>query len=111
MFFVQPYHNSELHHKVEQTIGIRQALNPRMDDSTERRPTAFIPTVYENVTPEPARWEYHVLSVDAREAALPDVEQLNELGREGWVMIGVLDERATGRGGLVYYYFTRAARG
>jgi hypothetical protein len=71
------------------------------------KPSVFIPTVYEKETPQVLRWEYHVLVIDPREATLPDAEKLNALGQEGWILVGLLDERATGRGSLVYYYFTR----
>jgi hypothetical protein len=73
------------------------------------KPSFFVPTVYEKETPQILRWEYHVLAIDPREAALPDAEQLNALGQDGWILVEVLDERATGRGSLVYYYFTRQA--
>jgi hypothetical protein len=66
-----------------------------------------IPMVYENVRAEPASWEYYVLTVDAREEALPDAARLNELGREGWLLVGVLDQGATGRSSLIHYYFVR----
>jgi hypothetical protein len=79
----------------------------RMTERPEVRPAAFIPTVYESVAAEPIRWEYHVLSVDPREAALPEEEQLNSLGNEGWILLNILDERATGRGVHVHYYFIR----
>ncbi len=84
--------------------------NPYGTSMAERsgdRPNVFIPTIYEKEKPRTLRWEYHVLTIDAREAPLPDSEQLNGLGQEGWLLVGVLDERATGRGTLVYYYFTR----
>ena len=71
-----------------------------------RRPLS-VPMVYERVPIEPASWEYYVLTIDAREEALPDVTQLNELGRQGWLMVGVLDQGATGRSSLVHYYFVR----
>lgn len=71
------------------------------------KPSFFIPTVYEKETPQTLRWEYHMLVADPREAALPDAEKLNSLGQQGWILVGVLDERASGRGSLVYYYFTR----
>jgi hypothetical protein len=71
-----------------------------------RRPLS-VPMVYERVPMEPAYWEYHVLTIDAREEALPDVARLNELGREGWLMVRVLDQGATGRSSLVHYYFVR----
>lgn len=87
-----------------------QPFRPRAADKPEERPSVHIPTVYEKIIPEPVRWEYHVLTIDAREQPLPDADQLNALGKEGWVLAGMLDERATGRGGLVYYYFVRQAQ-
>ncbi len=71
----------------------------------EVRSSAHIPTVYTSAPP--VRWEYHVLSVDPREAALPDSEQFNTLGREGWILAGLLDERLSGAGKIVHYYFVR----
>lgn len=71
------------------------------------RPSVFIPTVYEKETPSASHWEYHIVTIDTRETAVPDAQQLNELGKEGWFLVGILDERATGRSSLVYYYFTR----
>lgn len=73
------------------------------------KPSIFIPTVYEKETPQTPRWEYYVLIIDACEAALPDAEQLNAMGQEGWMLAGLLDERATGQSSLVHYYFTRQA--
>jgi len=58
------------------------------------RPSASmpIPMVYENLAPP--SWEYHVLTVDTREEALPNMAQLNELGREGWLLVGIVDQQA-----------------
>jgi hypothetical protein len=91
-----------------------------------------VPMVYEQVTTEPVHWEYHVLAVDTREEDLPDIVQLNELGALGWLLVGILEQRLTGRnwsgeeeqmtrdfiarrieqgekgkGSRVYYYFVR----
>jgi len=66
-----------------------------------------IPMVYENVRVEPAHWEYQVLTIDAREETLPDAARLNELGREGWLLVGIVDQGATGRSSLIHYYFVR----
>jgi hypothetical protein len=63
--------------------------------------------VYENVRVELANWEYHVLTIDAREETLPDAARLNELGREGWLLVGIVDQGATGRSSLIHYYFVR----
>ncbi len=56
-----------------------------------------VPMVYEQVTVEPAHWEYRVLTVDTREEDLPDAVQLNELGAQGWLLIGILNQGARGR--------------
>ncbi len=91
-----------------------------------------IPMVYEQLPLEPVRWEYHVLIVDTREMDVPDAVQLNELGTQGWLLVGVVDQRSIGNGvhrgdeqvtrdfvsrdfdrerpgrnSLVYYYFVR----
>ena len=66
-----------------------------------------LPMVYEQVPVEPVRWEYRVLTVDTREEDLPDAVQLNELGAQGWLLVGVLDQGATGKSPLVHYYFVR----
>ncbi len=91
-----------------------------------------VPMVYEHVPVEPVRWEYRVLTVDTREEDLPDAVQLNELGAQGWLLVGLLNQGARGRNSwgdegkmtreyvshlleqgtpgrspLVYYYFVR----
>ncbi len=48
-----------------------------------------------------------MLTVDTREADLPDAVQLNELGAQGWLLVGVLGSETTGRGSIVNYYFVR----
>ena len=78
-----------------------------MANETKGPATVHIPMVYENVAPP--RWEYHVLTVQPVEKSLPDEEILNALGRDGWLMAGLLDERISGRGTLVHYYFMRQA--
>ena len=69
------------------------------------RPQVFVPTVYEESAVEPLRWKYHVLTIDTREQDLPSETTLNELGQAGWILVGLLDERATGREAKVYFYF------
>jgi len=60
--------------------------------------TVHIPMVYEQLPVEPVQWEYHVLVVDTREMDIPDTVQLNELGAQGWLLVGVLDQRTSGSG-------------
>jgi hypothetical protein len=57
-----------------------------------------VPMVYEQVPVEPVSWEYQVLTVDAREGDLPDTIQLNELGAQGWLLVGILDQMTMGGG-------------
>ena len=82
-------------------------LRPRMTEKADVRPMVHVPMVYETVATPPARWEYYVLRVDPREEALPDAQQLNALGQEGWILAGMLDERVAGKSSYVYYYFVR----
>ncbi len=85
------------------------AANARhfMNGQPDVRSSLPLPMVYEDVPVKPAQWEYHLLTIDLREEALPDVATLNELGKEGWLLVGVLDQGATGRSSLVHYYFVR----
>ena len=55
-----------------------------------------VPMVYEQLPVEPVRWEYHVMAVDTREMDVPDTVQLNELGAQGWLLAGILDQRTMG---------------
>ena len=90
-----------------------------------------LPIVYESIPATPTIWEYRVLTIDTRERALPDAAYLNEYGQEGWLLTGMLverghggsytpgyrdsersltgigDERGSGGGELVHYYFVR----
>jgi hypothetical protein len=67
--------------------------------------------VYETVEASPTQWEYYVLKIDASEEPLPEADRFNELGRDGWILAGMLDERASGKGKMVYYYFVRRSYG
>lgn len=88
---------------------IVQPSRTLMAEHPEIRSSIHVPMVYEKVAAEPIRWEYHVLTVDTSEQALPTAEQLNELGKKGWVLAGMLDERASGKGNVVNFYFVRQA--
>ncbi len=87
-------------------MTIMMSFHPRTSLSSQQdvRPTLPIPMVYESVPVDPVRWEYRVLHVDTREEALPNAAQLNELGDQGWLLVGVLN---TGDGRHVQYYFVR----
>jgi hypothetical protein len=87
------------------TTSLHKAIHS--SDQPDVRHAMSVPIVYERVPVEPASWEYHVLTVDAREEDLPDVAQFNELGRQGWLMVGAVDQGATGRSSLIHYYFVR----
>ncbi len=75
----------------------------------EQNSIGFTPKimVYEDTPLDPIRWEYRILTIDANEKALPDAERLNELGHEGWLLNGVLNQGSTGDVSLVHYYFVR----
>src|SRR5215469_13663073 len=55
-----------------------------------------VPMVYEQMPFEPLPWEYHVLTIDTREIDVPGTDQLNELGAQGWLLVGILDQRMAG---------------
>ncbi len=86
---------------------IVQPSRIRMAEHPEIRPSIHVPMVYEKVAVPPVQWEYHVLTVDVSEQSLPAATQLNELGKKGWVLAGMLDERATSQGTMVHFYFVR----
>jgi len=67
-----------------------------------------VPMVYEQVAATAPSWEYHVLTIDVRENDLPDTAQLNELGKQGWILVGVLNAE---NHGVVHYYFVRQKQG
>ena len=52
-----------------------------------------VPMVYEQLPLEPVHWEYHVLVVDTMEMDLPDIAQLNGLGAQGWLLVGIVGQR------------------
>ena len=70
----------------------------RLSDQGNAPGSLHVPMVYEQMPVEPVRWEYHVLSVDTREMDVPDTTQLNELGSQGWLLVGILDQRTMGSG-------------
>ena len=97
----------------------------RMSEQKDVRIFPPVPMVYEQVPVEPQQWEYKVLVVDPREEELPGVEDLNELGNAGWLLVGSVRGGANSNpfdelgsvGRLrdfdrqkVYYYFVRQKR-
>lgn len=69
------------------------------DDPKER---AQPPMVY--VQPEPI-WEYHCMTRQLEEEKPPSVEELDELGAEGWELAGIVHQAPA-----VYFYFKRLKR-
>jgi hypothetical protein len=82
------------------TLAMSFHFGDHLSDQKDVRFAVPIPMVYENVQPQPARWEYRVLIIDTREEDLPTPEQLNELGNQGWLLVGILDQGRTGRSGF-----------
>jgi hypothetical protein len=74
---------------------------------TDVQPILHVPMVYENLPYSTPHWEYRVISVDTREKVLPDEVSLNELGMQGWLLVGTHEQRRTEAGALVHYYFVR----
>jgi hypothetical protein len=71
------------------------------------QPILHIPVVYENLPSNVPHWEYHIVSIDAREKDLPGESFLNELGALGWILVGTQEQRHAESGVLVHYYFMR----
>ena len=117
------------------TLAMSFRFGDHLSEQKDVRFSVPIPMVYESVQNEPVRWEYRVLTIDVREDDLPSTEQLNELGSQGWLLVGILDTGRTGRSGfntseatrryidnvldqeptgrssLVQYYFVRQRQG
>jgi hypothetical protein len=68
------------------------------------QPILHIPMVYENLPSNAPPWEYRIVSIDVREKDLPDEHFLNELGAQGWMLVGTLQQ---GHAESVHYYFMR----
>ena len=75
----------------------------------EVKSSLHIPMVYESTPQQQEPWEYRVETLDVREEGLLDAARLNELGKEGWLLVSLLDENASGKGSRVHYYFVRAS--
>ncbi|GER83701.1 MAG: hypothetical protein IMW90_04555 [Thermogemmatispora sp.] len=69
--------------------------------------TLHIPIVYEEHQLEPPRWEYRLISLDLRKEPLLSEASLARLGQEGWLLQAIVDERASGSGTQLHYYFVR----
>ncbi|MBX5450908.1 hypothetical protein [Thermogemmatispora sp.] len=70
-----------------------------------------IPIVYEEQQSEPVRWEYRLISLEPGREPLLSEEHLTKLGQEGWLLQAIVDERASGSGFQVHYYFVRRLLG
>jgi hypothetical protein len=64
------------------------------------------PTVFEHAEPPRTRWEYHTVTVDLRETEPLDAATLNDLGRDGWLLAGIVED---GRRSRLHYHFVRSA--
>ena len=76
----------------------------RMTEQKDVHTFPPVPMVYETMPAQDLKWEYRVLSIDAREKELPDVAELNELGSVGWLLVSVVK---AGEREPVRYYFVR----
>jgi hypothetical protein len=66
-------------------------------------PSLPMPVVFEDAGPQ--RYEYHVLSLDPREDEPLDESALLALGKEGWLLAGLLPP--FGSSARLVYYFIR----
>jgi hypothetical protein len=98
-----------LHVKEKINMALSLPFYQRMSGQPDVRSAISMPMpmVYEDAPLKPTTWEYRVLTIDTREEALPDAALLNDLGKEGWLLVGVLDLHAQASTSLVHYYFVR----
>jgi hypothetical protein len=98
-----------LHVKEKINMALSLPFYQRMSGQPDVRSAISMPMpmVYEDAPLKPTAWEYRELTIDAREEALPDATLLNDLGKEGWLLVGVLDQRTQASTSLVHYYFVR----
>jgi hypothetical protein len=88
-------------------MSLALSFQHRMHGQADVHASLPMPIVYEDVPQLPTRWEYRVLTIDAREEALPDAPALNEMGEEGWLLISVVEQRHQSGGARVHFYFVR----
>jgi hypothetical protein len=86
---------------------LQSSLRPRLGPD---KPFTLPPTPVVFAPSELPHWEYHVVTIDLREAAPLDTVHLNELGGGGWLLVGMHDEPTrAGAAPRIHYYFVRAA--
>ncbi len=66
---------------------------------------ASLPVVYEQLPVE--TWQYRIITIDLRENAPLDEENLTPLGSEGWLLCGIVQPVGTSK---LIYYFLRSNR-
>jgi hypothetical protein len=99
----QRYAEIDQFHKGEQQHMISTSARNYFGGQNDVQPALHVPMVYESVAARPVQWEYRIVSVDPSEEALPDTAFLNELGNQGWLLVGVLDSHQS----RLSYYFVR----
>lgn len=65
-------------------------------------PGVRVPMVYESYAVAPPTWEYRVLRVKQNAEDEHEASNLNELGEKGWLLVNVVEVRATAE--MVYYF-------
>jgi len=64
------------------------------------------PVVFERAEPQRPAWDYHTVVVDLREVDPLGADDLNALGREGWLLAGLFEDTRRSR---LHYHFVRPA--
>lgn len=65
-----------------------------------------MPVVFEAAPP--ARWEYHLVTIDPREEAPLAEDRLATLGDAGWLLAGVVHFPTSANPTRICYYFVRS---
>jgi hypothetical protein len=61
-----------------------------------------MPVVFDDLGPP--RYEYHVVTIDLREDEPLDETALQSLGKDGWLLAGLLPPADGGAKRLIYYF-------
>jgi hypothetical protein len=78
-----------------------------LSTASSRGPSLPMPVVFEDVGPQ--HYEYHTVSIDSREDEPLDESALQSLGKEGWLLAGILQHSVGSPAARILYYFVRPA--
>lgn len=87
-------------------IGFKTQNPPTAQDGPAQAGT-WVPVVYEEGKGRRGRWEYRCLTKRPRSEKLPSEGEMNELGREGWMLVGIVKVAVEPGDDIIWFYFMR----